>query len=78
MHLRQRVALNATWKEKPTCRQLHQRMTHFFFPSSGVDVAEQAMAIHRSDIGLLAAAAENVSRVTEAILQNTLTEFHLP
>jgi general secretion pathway protein A len=27
---------------------------------------------------LLAAAAENVSRVTEAILQKTLTEFHLP
>jgi general secretion pathway protein A len=27
---------------------------------------------------LLAAAAENASRVTEAILQNTLTEFHLP
>ena len=27
---------------------------------------------------LLAAAAENVSRVTEAILQNTLTEFQLP
>jgi general secretion pathway protein A len=27
---------------------------------------------------LLAAAAENVSRVTEAVLQNTLTEFQLP
>ena len=27
---------------------------------------------------LLAAAAENASRVTEAVLQNTLTEFQLP
>jgi hypothetical protein len=34
--------LNPTWKEKLTCRQRHQRIVHFLFPSSGSKSAERS------------------------------------